>query len=246
MTETFVSFLLDETGSMMSVKDDTIGGFNQYVETLKKEKKSDESIRFSLVKFDSNHHTVACKDMPIERVSPLTEDDYNPGAMTPLIDACMKIIRATEASAGDAKQVIVVIQTDGYENCSRSFTSKDLAAVVKEKSALGWLFMFLGADMDAFAQAGELGIAAINTLSYGKAFTGDAFVTASASSLRYTASGGSGMAAAFTPQERTSSGGVPLPTGSLVDDIDLTPAAESAYGDSTAHRSGDPSRSKNE
>ena len=88
----YVSFLLDETGSMQEIKRDTMGGFNEYVETLKKD---GGDIAFSLVSFNSNETKSRYVAEPIETVAPLTDDNYRPRAMTPLIDASVKIIKAT-------------------------------------------------------------------------------------------------------------------------------------------------------
>ena len=89
---TFVSFLLDETGSMEPIKDDTIGGFNAYVEKLQQ---SSGDILFSLVSFNSSRTQKRYVAEPIGRVRPLAAGDYQPAAMTPLIDAAVKIIKAT-------------------------------------------------------------------------------------------------------------------------------------------------------
>lgn len=84
----------------------------------------------------------------VRDVKPLADADYRPDVMTPLIDASVKIIRATEeavAARGDATDVVVVIQTDGQENCSVEYDAGDLALLVKEKEQAGWQFVFLGA-----------------------------------------------------------------------------------------------------
>ncbi|MCG8378351.1 MAG: VWA domain-containing protein, partial [Proteobacteria bacterium] len=155
---TFVSFLLDETGSMQEIKDDTVGGFNAYVETLQK---GDGDIVFSLVSFNSNMTERRYVAEPIAKVEPLTDDTYQPRAMTPLIDAAVKIIKATDEAVSkrkDKPNVVVVMQTDGQENVSVEYTNADLAALIKEKDQAGWQFVFLGAGLDAFAAAREAGI----------------------------------------------------------------------------------------
>ena len=121
-TTKYVSFLLDETGSMKSIKEDTIGGFNEYVDTLKED---GDNIAFSLVSFNSNGTKSRYVAEPIEALAPLTNENYRPAAMTPLIDASVKIIKATAKAVKKRKDdplVLVVIQTDGYENCSRKHT----------------------------------------------------------------------------------------------------------------------------
>jgi len=153
----YVSFLLDETGSMQEIKRDTMGGFNEYVETLKK---GGGNIAFSLMSFNSNETKSRYVAEPIEKVASLTDDNYRPAAMTPLIDASVKIIKATAKAVkkrSDEPLVLVVIQTDGYENVSEKYTAADLAKLVKEKTEKGWQFVFLGAGLDAFDAARSAG-----------------------------------------------------------------------------------------
>ena len=153
----YVSFLLDETGSMQEIKRDTMGGFNEYVETLKK---GGGNIAFSLMSFNSNETKSRYVAEPIEKVASLTDDNYRPAAMTPLIDASVKIIKATAKAVkkrSDEPLVLVVIQTDGYENVSEKYTAADLAKLVKEKTDAGWQFVFLGAGLDAFDAARSAG-----------------------------------------------------------------------------------------
>ena len=157
-TTKYVSFLLDETGSMHSIKEDTVGGFNEYVDTLKED---GDDIAFSLVSFNSNGAKSRYVAEPIDAVRPLTNENYRPDAMTPLIDASVKIIKATAKAVKKRKDdplVLVVIQTDGYENCSLKHTAADLAALVREKTEAGWEFVFLGAGLDAFDAAQRAGV----------------------------------------------------------------------------------------
>jgi len=92
---TLVTFLLDETGSMESIKDDTIGGFNSYLSALKG---SGELIDFTLIKFDSRRIEKVCVAIPVSDVAELDTKSYQPGASTPLIDAAYKTIKAVEKS----------------------------------------------------------------------------------------------------------------------------------------------------
>jgi hypothetical protein len=202
--KTFVTFVLDETGSMQSIKDDTIGGFNAYLEQLKQ---ADGEIVFTLIKFDSNRHDVVYAAEPLDKVEPLDDYSYQPGAATPLIDACVKAIKATEAKVAEdgVAQVAVTVQTDGYENASVEFKNEDLVRLIKEKTAEGWLFTFIGAGIDAFDQAGRLGFVAANTMSYDRDKSHAAFCGVAMSTTRYATSGAVGQAA-FTPSERMAAG----------------------------------------
>jgi hypothetical protein len=185
---TFVSFLLDETGSMESIKDDTIGGFNAYVEKLQE---SSGEILFSLVSFNSSRTQKRYVAEPIRHVRPLGAGDYQPAAMTPLIDAAVKIIKATTeavAARKDEAAVVIVLQTDGQENVSVEYTSADLALLVKEKEQAGWQFVFLGAGLDAFAAARDAGLHlnAANVVAYDRAMSRQVFEATAGNVVAYS------------------------------------------------------------
>ena len=204
---TFVSFLLDETGSMEPIKDDTIGGFNEYVKTLGED---GADILFSLVSFNSSETRRRYVAEPIEKVAPLTAADYVPRAMTPLIDAAIKIIKATDEAVrkrADQPNVVVVMQTDGQENVSVEYTSTDLAALVKEKEAAGWQFVFLGAGLDAFAAARRAGvdIPMDHVISYSRERSRQVFAS-TAKNVREFADSGSVSALGYSPAQREDAG----------------------------------------
>ena len=204
---TFVSFLLDETGSMQSIKDDTIGGFNAYVETLQKD---GADIVFSLVSFNSNKTEKRYVAEPIDKIEPLTDDTYQPNAMTPLIDASVKIIKATDEAVkqrADDPNVVVVMQTDGQENVSVEYTNADLAALIKEKDAAGWQFVFLGAGLDAFAAAREAGIDidAQQVVAYARDKSPEVFAVTAANVQAFAASGDA-KALRYTKKQRAQVG----------------------------------------
>lgn len=155
----FVSLLLDETGSMESIKEPTLRAYNQYLDGLR-EMQTEAEILFSLVTFNSSRTQVRVISEPVRSVAPLSNQEYQPDAMTPLIDAAVKIIRATDEAVAvrdEETDVVVVIQTDGLENCSVEFDAAHLAQMVKEKQAAGWQFVFLGAGLDAFEAATQAG-----------------------------------------------------------------------------------------
>ncbi len=95
-TRTLVTFLLDRTGSMEAIRDDTIGGFNAYLDGLKGNGSAD--IDFTLVQFDSVSIDKIHVAVPVAAIPKLTRDTYQPRASTPLIDAAVKTINAVEAS----------------------------------------------------------------------------------------------------------------------------------------------------
>mgnify|MGYP001627759529 CR=1 FL=1 len=172
---TLVTLLLDRSGSMQTLKSDTIGAINAYREELRK---SGSEIRYSQVHFDSDFSRQLDLEkvhvaVPVGELGDMTEDDYHPRGGTPLIDAACTTIRAVAASleeAGKAEgtRVVIAIQTDGDENTSVENSWSDLKALIAEKEKQGWEFVFMGAGIDAYAQGSRMGIRASNTLSYGK------------------------------------------------------------------------------
>lgn len=191
--KTLVTLLLDRSGSMQSVKDDTIGAINAYIEELKS---STTPIHFSLILFDSVNYKCELEKVyvaeKIKNVKPLTSDDFKPRGGTPLIDAACTTIRAVEESLRGKKDanVVFAIQTDGQENHSRENTWDGLKSLIQEKeSELGWEFIFMGCGIDAYKQGSMMGISASKTLSYGKdsAQTRAAFRATAHNTVMYSA-----------------------------------------------------------
>lgn len=163
-----VSFVLDETGSMMKVKDATIEGFNAYIQTLR-EDDSASLIRFTLTHFNSNKVDVRFAGVKLKAVPLLTPASYQPAAMTPLYDAVGQTIRATEQQIADKKNppdVLLVIQTDGLENYSREYDQKGIFDLIREKRQQGWTFVFLAADLDAWQIGSQMGLTATSSTRY--------------------------------------------------------------------------------
>jgi len=166
-TPTRISMLLDASGSMREGLTATLSGLKEYIDTLSGDGNSYE---YSLVLFNAITTETIYKAVPIKSVDHDTiVSKYKPTGATPLIDAAMRLIQATEQAATTGQKVIVVIQTDGQENASTEFTTADLHKKIKEKTAQGWQFVFLGADIDAYDMARQYGISAASTMSYSKA-----------------------------------------------------------------------------
>jgi len=164
MPKTSVTFLLDRTGSMESIKDDTMGAFNAYLDGLNDAPDTD----FTLVQFDSLGLDKVCVRLVPRDAPRLDKHNYQPRAATPLIDAAYKTIRAVsdKLNGEQGTQVVICIQTDGMENSSTQYTWDDLNALIKEKSALGWQFNFMGASIDAYEQGAKMGISVAGTMTY--------------------------------------------------------------------------------
>lgn len=205
-SSTLVTFLLDKSGSMSPIKSDTIGAFNAYLDTLKE---APNGISFSFLQFDTNSVDTIHRNVPVEDAASLTAATYQPNGGTPLIDAAYKTIKAVESAIGERKttpKVVICIQTDGQENASIDHTWADLTALIKEKTALGWQFNFMGCGIDAYAQGSRMGIAAFNTMSYDR-HSPEATRAAFSASARNTQMFASGMASttAYSMAQRTAS-----------------------------------------
>lgn len=190
---TYIAVLLDRSGSMNSVKDDTIGGFNQF---LGEQKAAGDNALLSLVQFDTGGIDIVHESKPIKDVPELNSETYQPRGGTPLLDALGKTICSTgdalkaipEANRPD--KVVFVVITDGQENASKEYTKTRVKDMIDHQSGVyKWQFIYLGANQDAFAEAGSLGINLANAANYVGVATADAFAVASSNvgSYRKTA-----------------------------------------------------------
>lgn len=153
-----ITVLLDRTGSMNSVKQQTIGGFNEF---LAGQRYAAGRATLTLVQFDSIDPHDVCGEAgtPVEDVPDLTEETYQPRAQTPLWDALGMSILSTDtrlktlADSDFPDDVLFVVVTDGYENASREFQRDQVIQMVGRREAeCGWKFIYLGADIDTFGR----------------------------------------------------------------------------------------------
>jgi uncharacterized protein YegL len=166
--DTDLVFILDKSGSMTGLEKDTMGGFNSLLE---KQKRDEGVARVTTVLFDHRHVKLHDR-IPIREVKPLTKDDYSPEGSTALLDAVGRTIDSLlENLTGIPKEaypsVMVVIITDGEENASENYTLERVRKRIEFcKESEGWVFIFLGANIDAFAAAENLGIGRTKAASY--------------------------------------------------------------------------------
>lgn len=158
---TEIVFILDRSGSMSGLEQDTIGGFNSLIE---KQKKEDGEAYISTVLFD--HISEVLHDrVDLKKIRPMTEDEYYVRGSTALLDAVGGAINHIGnvhkyARKEDVpEKTIFVIMTDGYENASRRYDYDEIRRMItRQKKKYDWEFMFLGANIDVISEARKFGV----------------------------------------------------------------------------------------
>ncbi len=154
-------FIIDRSGSMSGLEKDTIGGFNSMIA---KQKQGDGKVYVSTVLFD--HEEIVLHDrVDIQKIDPMTENDYQPRGCTALLDAIggaihhIGNIHKYARNEDVPEHTIFVITTDGMENASKKYTSRKIKEMIsRQKEKYGWEFMFLAANIDAVETAENIGI----------------------------------------------------------------------------------------
>lgn len=167
--KTDITIILDRSGSMESVKGDTIGGFNSF---LSEQQKVEGEAAISLVQFDDQYEVVY-ENKDINTADKLTEATFQPRGMTALYDAIGRTINSVGqrfASLGESERpdsVVFVILTDGFENASREFSATKINEMIShQRDVYQWQFIFIGANQDAILSAEAIGIGANAALTY--------------------------------------------------------------------------------
>lgn len=193
--KTMICLVLDRSGSMAARQGDVVGGVNTFIA---EQKKLPDPATIALVRFDSNlgtPHIERFRPMgALADCAPVTPTEYEPRGYTPLLDAIGKTINDMEEDWKREKpeRAILVIVTDGEENDSREFKKSQIKQMIEARQASGlWAIIYIGANVDAFKEAGGLGISMSNTAGYTASArgTGKAFSTVSATAMSMRSSG---------------------------------------------------------
>ena len=166
---TEIVFILDRSGSMAGLEDDTIGGFNAMIEKQKRE--SGEAL-VSTVLFD-NESEVIHDRVDIQKIEPMTRNEYYVRGCTALLDAVggaihhIGNVHKYAREEDRPEKTLLVITTDGMENASRKYSYDRLKVMIeRKKEKYGWEFLFLGANIDAAKEAARFGINADRAANY--------------------------------------------------------------------------------
>ena len=141
-------FVIDKSGSMWGSEEDTMGGFNSFIE---KERNKGFNTKVTTVLFD-DRYDLLYERKPIEDVSPLTSKEYCVGGTTALLDAIGKTITSLNHKIDN--NVLFVVMTDGKENSSIEYSKSQIKSMIGNHN---WEFIFLGADIDSYSEAGAIG-----------------------------------------------------------------------------------------
>lgn len=162
-------FILDRSGSMSGLEEDTIGGFNAM---LQKQKKENGEAYVSTILFDNVsevlHDRIKLKDVP-----KMTDEEYTVRGCTALMDAIGGAIRHIGNIHKYARpedvpaHTMFIITTDGMENASVHYSSDEVKNMIeRQKVKYGWEFLFIGANIDAVETAARFGIERNRAVNY--------------------------------------------------------------------------------
>jgi len=201
---TDITMVVDRSGSMQQRRKDAEGGVNAFIQAQVEE--PGEAL-LSLIQFDTEYEIIH-RGVPIDEVP---EYRLEPRGMTALLDAVGRAINETGIRLSGMKKadrpglVIFVITTDGLENSSTEFTRTQIKEMIEhQQSKYGWHFTFLGANQDAFAEAGAMGMRASAVANYSMGKVGEAYQMTSnkISRMRSQHRKGEEVLDEFTDEER--------------------------------------------
>lgn len=165
--KTMLCMILDRSGSMGGRERDVVGGVNRFIADQKEVKGCERDV-ISMMRFDSVVERFRSMK-PLALCPMLLDQEYQPRGSTALLDAIGHTLKQLDEdwSVERPDRCICVIVTDGEENASVEFNRDQVKRMIQSRERSGrWSFIYLGANVDAFAEAQKMGISAINTVQY--------------------------------------------------------------------------------
>ena len=192
---THLYFLLDRSGSMHSIVDDTVGGFDAFIA---EQRSTAGECRVTLAQFD-DHYEEVYADRPVADVPSLA---LQPRGTTALLDSVARLVmdagQRLAALPEDQRPgtVVVGIMTDGLENASREWTHPQVKQLIERQTRdYGWQFLYLGADQDAVEVGMSIGVGAGHAVTYGRGKVKEAMAATAANVSSYRRARAAGMPA---------------------------------------------------
>ena len=173
--QTELIFIIDRSGSMSGFEKDTIGGYNSLID---KQKLEEGEAFVTTVLFD-NEYDIICDHQNLNDVTHMDDKTYFPRGTTALLDAIGKTINLVKGRLAVMKEkprVMFVITTDGLENASTEYSKPMIEKLIDEQQKEDWIFMFIGANMDAVKEAGTIGIKSAYSRTYTQSSAGTSSV----------------------------------------------------------------------
>ena len=162
-------FILDRSGSMFGLEADTIGGFNSMIA---KQRREEGEALVSTVLFNTTSMVLHDR-VPLSRIEPMTERQYQTGGCTALLDAIggaihhIGNVHKYAREEDRPERTLFVITTDGLENASHAYTADQVRRMIRrQRENYGWEFLFLGANIDAVETAAHIGINRDRAVNY--------------------------------------------------------------------------------
>ena len=171
-------FIIDKSGSMSGLEKDTIGGFNSMIE----QQKMGEGECFVTTVLFNGEYFLLHDRIPVENVPRMTERDYTVYGCTALYDAVGSTVEHIEKihkyirCEDIPSKIMFVITTDGMENASKRFGGASVKSLIEKKKKEDWEFVFIGANIDAFEVAEDIGIGKNRAANYVASKEGTSFM----------------------------------------------------------------------
>ena len=175
-----IHLLLDRSGSMTNIGTSVVENLNNFI--VQQQNETAKNVQFSLIQFDTMEpHQVTIDSENIMNVKPLTLHDFKPRGGTPLYDAIGQVISRAEQTHSSEKNydrngrmrkqkhsvaTVVVIFTDGEENSSKKHNAASIKKLISAKEEEGWAFIYMGANVDAFAESKIIGLKSSSSQNY--------------------------------------------------------------------------------
>lgn len=158
-TRIFNLIIIDESGSMESIKQQAIDSVNETIQTIRaaQQRNENQDHFVTLVTFN-DYVKVVNECVGVDEVNELTAESYLPNCCTALYDAMGFSLNALKTKVAQDDKVLVTVVTDGYENASREYSGRAIKKLVDELKSRGWVFAYIGANQDVEAVAASISI----------------------------------------------------------------------------------------